>query len=161
MRMWMIDPRTMCRKHLLGEHVETHMCLAIMRQGKSMQGYVDNNLVEPCDLRLRHGMLAAEMANRGYNHKSPMPPDLESVVASLPPVVRFAKVDQAAAREDLHNRCPDCRSRWLTVRLAGHSSEATKKKMSEAQLRRFADPEERERIKQLAAIGKANVLLSK
>ena len=25
MRMWMVNPRIMCRQHLLGEHVEIHM----------------------------------------------------------------------------------------------------------------------------------------
>jgi hypothetical protein len=25
MRMWMVPPKVMCRKHLLGEHVEIHM----------------------------------------------------------------------------------------------------------------------------------------
>lgn len=25
MRMWMVDPKIMCRKHLLGEHLELHM----------------------------------------------------------------------------------------------------------------------------------------
>lgn len=108
MRMWMVDPKTMCRKHLLGEHVETHMCLAIMRRPASMMGYVRNNLVEPLSLQARHEALAAEMVVRGYNHKSPMPDDLWDVVIKLPPQVKFAGVDELAARADLHARCPEC-----------------------------------------------------
>jgi len=25
MRMWMLNPKALCRKHLMGEHVEIHM----------------------------------------------------------------------------------------------------------------------------------------
>ena len=38
MRMWMLPPECMCRKHLLGEHVELHMLLGSMRRGKSIEG---------------------------------------------------------------------------------------------------------------------------
>lgn len=38
MRMWNINPRYMCRKHLLGEHVETHMLVGSLRKEKSVQG---------------------------------------------------------------------------------------------------------------------------
>lgn len=112
MRMWMVEPKTLCRKHLLGEHVESHMCLAIMRRPPSMLGYVKNNLVEPQSLRERHDALAAEMGARGYNHKSPMPDDLELVVLTLPDEVRFATVGVKSAMLDLHSRCPDCAQRY-------------------------------------------------
>lgn len=38
MRMWMLPPETMCRKHLLGEHVELHMLLGSLRRGKTLTG---------------------------------------------------------------------------------------------------------------------------
>lgn len=111
MRMWMTDPEKMCRKHLLGEHVETHMCLAIIKAGKSMTGYVTNNLVEPLSLMHRHEELAHEMARRGYNHKSPMSwtNDALEAVRILPDEVRLAKVDKDAAQADLCSRCAECR----------------------------------------------------
>ena len=40
MRMWMLPPETMCRKHLLGEHVELHMLLGSLRRGKNIDGFL-------------------------------------------------------------------------------------------------------------------------
>lgn len=33
MRMWLVPPSHMCRKHLLGEHVELHMLLGTLKKG--------------------------------------------------------------------------------------------------------------------------------
>ena len=34
MRQWMVDPRLLCRKHLLGEHVENHMFIGTLKRVK-------------------------------------------------------------------------------------------------------------------------------
>lgn len=72
MRMWMVDPKVMCRQHLLGEHVETHMFVGTILKGKKLTGYLNNRLLETHNLRERHDELAAEMVRRGMNHKSPL-----------------------------------------------------------------------------------------
>lgn len=41
MRQWLVDPRCLCDKHLLGEHVEHHMFIGTLRKNKSIQGYLD------------------------------------------------------------------------------------------------------------------------
>ena len=46
MRMWMVDPRIMCRQHLLGEHVEIHMFVGAISRGKSVKGYLEKGLLE-------------------------------------------------------------------------------------------------------------------
>ena len=38
MRMWMVPVQYMCRKHLLGEHVEHHMLVGSIHKGLSMRG---------------------------------------------------------------------------------------------------------------------------
>lgn len=108
MRMWMIDPRILCRKHLLGEHVETHMFAGTLNAGKDMSGYVRNNLLEVLSLRERHDALAAEMTRRGMKHKSPLRP---YTCRQMTPKQRAYKVDQHASLEDLLGRCPQCRKR--------------------------------------------------
>jgi len=50
MRMWMLPPETMCRKHLLGEHVELHMLLGSLRRGKNIDGFLAGKLVDPRSL---------------------------------------------------------------------------------------------------------------
>lgn len=38
MRMWMVDPATMCDRHLLGEHAEIHMAIGTIAKGRSVAG---------------------------------------------------------------------------------------------------------------------------
>lgn len=98
MRMWMVDPRMMCRKHLLGEHVEIHMLAGALLRGKSIAGFTAKNLLEPHSARTRHTALAAEMLRRGYRHASPLP--------TFPAVSGL--VNRLAALRDLTSRCKDC-----------------------------------------------------
>ena len=70
MRMWMLPPIGMCRKHLLGEHVELHMLLGSMRRGKNMDGFLSGGLVDPQQLFTRHEELVTEMTRRGFKHTS-------------------------------------------------------------------------------------------
>ena len=57
MRMWMVDPSLMCRKHLLGEHVELHMLVAWLVKGRSIAGWVASNCMEPKMIKQRHEAL--------------------------------------------------------------------------------------------------------
>jgi hypothetical protein len=73
MRIWDVSPGYLSRGSLLGEHSELHAILAILEQGKSgfarhpetmrWRGHLPA-------LRLRHDILAAEMALRGYRDLS-------------------------------------------------------------------------------------------
>lgn len=62
----------MCRKHLLGEHLELHMLVGSLTKGRSIQGFLDNGLLEPQNLISRHNRLVKEMIFRGYKHNSPI-----------------------------------------------------------------------------------------
>lgn len=63
----------MCRKHLLGEHVECHMFVGALNKNKSIEGYISKGLLEIHSLEKRHDELAREMEKRGMVHKSPLP----------------------------------------------------------------------------------------
>jgi len=104
----MVNPRQMCRKHLLGEHVEHHMFVGSLNKKLSMSGYIENNLLEPLALVARHDSLVEEMTRRGYNHQSPLP---EFDLTYLNPEEREYRIDREEAAADLFNRCPDCRAR--------------------------------------------------
>lgn len=76
MRIWDIEPERLCRQHLLGEHRELHGLWAILTQGK--RGYARHPETRRWQGKLkalygRHEQLAAEMAQRGYRHGSPLP----------------------------------------------------------------------------------------
>jgi hypothetical protein len=100
----------MCQKHLLGEHVETHMFLGTLRKRIAVDGYIFNNLFEPESLQKRHDEIATEMTNRGMNHRSPL--EVVEELEHLPQIYRHAKVEVTPSLEDLLNRCPEYRKRF-------------------------------------------------
>lgn len=101
MRMWMVDPKKMCRKHLLGEHVEIHMMVGTLLKGRSIEGFLERGLLEPQSARKRHDALAAEMQARGYAHRSPLP--------QFPRYRCLVRVELERSKTELAARCPDCR----------------------------------------------------
>jgi len=100
--MWNVDPSVMCRKHLLGEHLELHMFVGAMLKGKNIFGYVRKGLVEVHNIPKRHQELVVELGKRGYNHKSPIPDP-------WPIGLRAGIVNIEANKQELYRRCKDCR----------------------------------------------------
>ncbi len=101
--MWGVDPSVLCRKHLLGEHLEMHMFAGALRKGRSLQGYIDGGLVDVHRIPSRHDALVREMEVRGYKHSTPIPRDIEYPIA--------AGLDLMQSLCDLLERCPECRAR--------------------------------------------------
>jgi hypothetical protein len=101
MRMWNVDPKKMCRKHLFGEHVEMHMAIGALKKGKSIKGFIDKGLLEVHNIVNRHDILAYEIKRRGYNHKSPLVYDKLYIEG---------KVHTQENIKELCNRCKECRS---------------------------------------------------
>lgn len=109
MRMWMVDPEIMCRKHLLGEHVECHMFVGTLRKKKKVDGYFKNDLFEPTSLFARHEQLSREMQRRGYKHNSLMDSkEVENLIINLPANI----INVQTSLKDLIGRCPDCLKRF-------------------------------------------------
>ena len=106
MRMWMLPPEGMCRKHLLGEHVELHMLLGSMRRGKNIDGFLSGGLVDPQLVFARHEELVAEMIRRRFKHTSPIDASECASLAARYPGRTFINI--AANAAELQRRCPDC-----------------------------------------------------
>lgn len=104
--MWNVQPNKMCRKHLLGEHVELHMFVGTINKGVSIKGYVNKNLVEPLFIRKRHKELVEEMERRGYRHKSILP---KIEYKKIEGAFLNAVVNREKSYEDLIGRCEDCK----------------------------------------------------
>lgn len=77
MRVWDVEPKLLCRQHLLGEHRELHGLWNILTKHKGKGGYGKH----PETLRwvgrlkalyVRHEALVEEMLKRGYEHHSPL-----------------------------------------------------------------------------------------
>ena len=120
MRMWMINPKVMCRQHLLGEHLELHMFLGTAKKGISMIGYAKGNLLEWASIYSRHEQLVSEMKSRGYNHHSPM--SQRETINLLPggvsdDIVFTSKVNTKLSLNELLSRCKECKERYYQVTL--------------------------------------------
>jgi hypothetical protein len=75
MRIWDIEPKHLCRKHLIAEHGELHSLWSVIVNKKKGFGRHPETMRWRGKLKalyLRHGKLVEEMEKRGYNHKSPL-----------------------------------------------------------------------------------------
>ncbi len=106
-RMWMVDPKIMCRQHLLGEHFETHVIATNIGRGRSIAGFIRNNAIEPRSVEKRHDELVAEMERRGMKHRSPLKFSTE--------VYPDFKIDGEASLKLLLGRCPRCAERMRSM----------------------------------------------
>ena len=112
MRMWMVPPQCLCRKHLLGEHVELHMLVGTLRRGKSIAGFLAGGLVAPMDIFQRHEALVQEMLRRGYRHQSPMSKTVfEEALEHVSPESLKGHVNWKENLAVLRQRCGDCKHR--------------------------------------------------
>jgi hypothetical protein len=106
MRMWNVNPKIMCRQHLLGEHAEIHMFIGTLNKGKTVKGYLEKGLLEVHNLYSRHRELVEEMGLRGYNHRSDVDKKWKNVE-------KLGFVDKKKSLIDIMERCPRCKQRYL------------------------------------------------
>lgn len=103
MRMWMIDPELLCRKHLLGEHYEIHKAAGFLRNGRNLFGLL-RGFLDPRRMEVRHQALTFEMQQRGYLHNSPL--DMPTLDYRLLPKINEINISKSV--RDLKARCVDC-----------------------------------------------------
>jgi putative hemolysin len=83
-RIWDLDPRLLCDRHLLGEHRELHAVWSILTNGRT--GYANHPETIRWRSRLaalyaRHEEEVAEMSRRGFRHASPLDAQLATGAA--------------------------------------------------------------------------------
>jgi hypothetical protein len=99
MRIWDVEPRRLCRAHLLGEHRELHglwNILTLGRTGYSRHPETRRWVGRLAALHARHAALVEEMERRGYRHASPLDPALATGHA-----VQTEYVDTPEAQEQI------------------------------------------------------------
>ena len=108
--MWMIDPKLLCSKHLIGEHGEIHKHLPSFRKGYKIDGRFDPVVqIQLNRLKERHDELAVEMFARKYRHISPLL-DIPNLKEKYPQ--HYDKmVDLNISKTDLYQRCFACEGR--------------------------------------------------
>ena len=111
MRMWMVNPKIMCKQHLIGEYRELFTFMGAVREKKSISGYIKNNLLEPLSVKNRYEVLKSEMINRNYKPKK------EFIVQDMNYISKKElnnKVNVHKSLNDLLNRCPECKKRFVS-----------------------------------------------
>lgn len=130
MRMWGVDPGWMCRKHLLGAHVETHMILGVMKKKKNILGFIEKRLIDPITLYREHEGLVNEMLFRGYKHNSPLTYiESHNVVSDYIDFVKkelawhkeWKALDVAKNTKDLIDRCKECHLNYVLLCMEGET----------------------------------------
>jgi len=107
----MVNPKILCRKHLLGEHGEIHKHRWTFERKHKKDKYIANNCIEPTSMESRHEVLAREMKRRGFNHKSSFK---QPNIDYLPKNQKYYRVDKLSSLCDLLKRCEDCKKRYKT-----------------------------------------------
>lgn len=77
MRVWDVDPRILCRQHLLAEHRELHGLWNILTKHGGVGGYSHHPetlrwVGKEKALYRRHEALVTEFRRRGYHHHTPL-----------------------------------------------------------------------------------------
>jgi len=77
MRIWDIQPKYLCRQHLLAEHRELHGLWNILTKHQGRGGYSKHPetlrwIGKTAALYQRHEKLTAEFEHRGYKHLTPL-----------------------------------------------------------------------------------------
>ena len=120
MRMWMIDPKLLCMRHLCGEHGELHKHIHNLVKGHSIAGRLSPVVqIEPKSILARHDELEKELARRrkesGRPYRDPSllctQNQLDMMLGQYPDDQVNAKVDTKTSIRDLTERCEDCRKR--------------------------------------------------
>lgn len=114
--MWMINPKVLCRQHLLGEHNELHKHKWTFEKKHRKDNYIKKDRIEPKSMKIRHEQLVSEMKRRGYNHKSPFEaPD----ISYLPKEYQEHEVNRISNVLELYCKCEECRKRmnnWEVIK---------------------------------------------
>jgi hypothetical protein len=113
----MCNPKIMCRKHLMGEHVECHMFIGSLKKGKKLEGHTKNNQLDICLVIQRHNELVNEMITRGYNHKTPFTNEHQLIVNNA--LILYEKNNWFSGKINpqqslglLLSRCNECKERY-------------------------------------------------
>lgn len=108
MRMWMVDPKLLCKQHLLWEHYEIHRLVGWLRHGYSIRRYLLKRLVDPSSIFIRHKELEDEIRFRGGKPDSPL---VEAECCAFAHWYGSTTINLGRSLSDLSNRCDQCQKR--------------------------------------------------
>jgi len=107
-RQWLAKPSLMCISHVTGEHAETHMFLAKMRKGHSLDGFIEGDMFFGAEyVKFRHDLLALYLKG----HSTPL--DIEENLHKQYPLILPDMKALENSLGTLLTRCEYCRSKHV------------------------------------------------
>lgn len=101
----MVNPKYLCKKHLVGEHGEIHKFKHSFEKEHNMNKRIQLGQIMPSMMQQRHDELVVEMFLRGMNHKSPyIQPDISYISEQEKSLEYFISINL----QELSHRCPEC-----------------------------------------------------
>lgn len=110
MRMWLVTPKVLCRKHLLCEHADLHMLAKYLKDDRCLNNYIENGMIHTKQILDRHNDLKYAMLDRDYNHDSPLVMSPDTLVQSIRLGLE-CYINKLNSFKILHNRCEECKKR--------------------------------------------------
>lgn len=103
-RMWMVNPKFLCKNHLSGEHKELHQLVGHIESGKIevLLGHAYDFQIDTSKILERHEELTKEMKRRGWNPDSPLEYDDNLDIGTTYEWINIPK---------LKRRCKKCKKR--------------------------------------------------
>ena len=108
MRMWMVNPKLLCQRHLLSEHCDIHRFISSVRVGHDVRRCLIRAMIDPSKVYQRHAELEEEIAERGGRLNSPL---LASECNAYAKWYGSTTINISRSLSDLSNCCIDCQSR--------------------------------------------------
>lgn len=100
MRMWNVERKMLCNRHLQQEHASMHLFASAIVKGRSISTYINRGHCACSNILHRHNVLAREMLDRGMRHLTPMDSNIKFPAIGV--------VDAAASVKYLTSVCSAC-----------------------------------------------------
>ena len=112
MRMWMANPKCMCKKYLNTEHYELHILFGSIKKNpnnNTIKTLTERGYIEPKSIYDRHEELVKELLKRNIKHNSPMDyNEFKEAFNKLSQEVKKGIIDKKKSSLILFKKCNEC-----------------------------------------------------
>lgn len=103
-RQWLSPPDAMCRRHLLGEHLEAHIFVSKMEKSWSLDGFIRGSMFFGAEyIKFRHDWLSRYISG----HKTPL--NIDHIDLDRYPLLEPDAYHMLKSVNDLIGRCEECK----------------------------------------------------
>lgn len=115
MRMWMLNPRILCTKHLTIEHDDIHRLINLLITDSRIEDYdfIDN--IQFKGVIKRHDAIVCELLRRNIFHTTPLEKN-DINIENIPDHMKSYVVDSKLSLKDLLIECNRCKMNVIQLK---------------------------------------------